>query len=132
MLFDLSEYLPQEPLEKTDKKRFKPNFTLEQLRERRRSVAQLLNNPLILRTFLEVYAGKGLPDLPSLEELMSNWFSRLSSITNDNNQFLLDVTSIFLEKKKHITKTLTLQKLLKSEKKSELAGLSQELMWLLL
>ena len=51
----------------SDKKRFVPRFTHDDA-ERRRTAARMLTNPLVLRTFLEVYAGQrsagGCPAAP--------------------------------------------------------------------
>jgi len=44
-----------------DKVRRKPNFTLEELTYKDRSLADQLDNPLLMRLFLELYNGKGLP-----------------------------------------------------------------------
>ena len=46
---------------KKDKIRRKPNFTLEELTYEDRSLADQLDNPLLMRLFLELYNGKGLP-----------------------------------------------------------------------
>ena len=46
---------------KKDKVRRKPNFTLEELTYKDRSLADQLDNPLLMRLFLELYNGKGLP-----------------------------------------------------------------------
>ena len=46
---------------KIDKVRRKPNFTLEELTYKDRSLADQLDNPLLMRLFLELYNGKGLP-----------------------------------------------------------------------
>lgn len=46
---------------KKDEVRRKPNFTLEELTYKDRSLADQLDNPLLLRLFLELYNGKGLP-----------------------------------------------------------------------
>lgn len=46
---------------KKDKIRRKPNFTLEELTYKDRSLADQLDNPLLMRLFLELYNGKGLP-----------------------------------------------------------------------
>lgn len=46
---------------KKDKARRKPNFTLEELTYKDRSLADQLDNPLLMRLFLELYNGKGLP-----------------------------------------------------------------------
>jgi len=46
---------------KKDKIKRKPNFTLEELTYKDRSLADQLDNPLLMRLFLELYNGKGLP-----------------------------------------------------------------------
>ena len=46
---------------KKDKVKRKPNFTLEELTYNDRSLADQLDNPLLMRLFLELYNGKGLP-----------------------------------------------------------------------
>jgi hypothetical protein len=46
---------------KKDKIRRKPNFTLEELTYKDRSLSDQLDNPLLMRLFLEMYNGKGLP-----------------------------------------------------------------------
>ena len=44
-----------------DKARFKPQFTFDAIAEFDRGVYNQINNPLILRLFLEIYNGKALP-----------------------------------------------------------------------
>ena len=46
---------------KKDKIKRKPNFSLEELTYKDRSLADQLDNPLLMRLFLELYNGKGLP-----------------------------------------------------------------------
>ena len=46
---------------KKDKIKRKPNFTFEELTYKDRSLADQLENPLLMRLFLEMYNGKGLP-----------------------------------------------------------------------
>ena len=47
--------------DKQDKVRRKPNFTYEELTYHDRSLSDQLDNPLLLRLFLELNNGKGLP-----------------------------------------------------------------------
>jgi hypothetical protein len=47
--------------DKQDKVRRKPNFSYEELTYHDRSLSDQLDNPLLLRLFLEMYNGKGLP-----------------------------------------------------------------------
>ncbi|MDA8620973.1 tetratricopeptide repeat protein, partial [Planctomycetota bacterium] len=78
-------------LSASDAARYKPRFTYDQLAERRRTAARMLTNPLVLRTFLEVYAGQGLPDSPSRRSLQHDWLVRLGERTGDGNRLLLDL-----------------------------------------
>ena len=47
--------------DKQDKVRRKPNFSYEELTYHDRSLSDQLDNPLLLRLFLELNNGKGLP-----------------------------------------------------------------------
>lgn len=47
--------------DKQDKVKRKPNFSYEELTYHDRSLSDQLDNPLLLRLFLEMYNGKGLP-----------------------------------------------------------------------
>jgi len=57
--------------DKQDKVRRKPNFSYEELTNRDRSLSDQLDNPLLLRLFLELNNGKGLPK--SREGFISIW-----------------------------------------------------------
>ena len=84
-------------MSKSDKQRFLPKFTHEQLREARRAAAQMLSNPLVLRTFLEVYAGQKMPSSPSRRALQQAWYERLGERTGDDNRLLLDLARMCME-----------------------------------
>jgi len=57
--------------DKQDKVRRKPNFSYEELTYHDRSLSDQLDNPLLLRLFLELNNGKGLPK--SRGEFISIW-----------------------------------------------------------
>lgn len=82
---------------KRDPSRFRPEFTLEELRRRGRTLVQHLRSPLLLRLFLEVYAGRRMPSAPGLTGLFDDWLDRMAERTGDGGAFLLELGRVFLE-----------------------------------
>jgi len=52
-----------------------------------------------MRLFLEVYGRESLKNLPSATDMMVKWIERTEKSTSDDNSFLFDVISIFLQQK---------------------------------
>lgn len=87
-----------------DKARFKPQFTFDAIAEFDRGIYNQINNPLILRLFLEIYNGKPLPKkgnkhlyiwsdwLNTFSEAEQTFFSLLADAVWDKgeNELLLD------------------------------------------
>ena len=87
-----------------DKARFKPQFTFDAIAEFERGIYNQINNPLILRLFLEIYNGKALPKkgnkhlhiwsdwLKTFTEAEQTFFRLLSNAVWDcgANELLLD------------------------------------------
>ena len=62
-----------------DKTRFKPQFTFDAIAEFDRGIYNQINNPLILRLFLEIYNGKTLPKKGNKHlHIWSDWFKTFS------------------------------------------------------
>jgi tetratricopeptide (TPR) repeat protein len=62
-----------------DKARFKPLFTFDAIAEFDRGIYNQINNPLILRLFLEIYNGKPLPKKGNKHlHIWSDWFKTFS------------------------------------------------------
>ena len=62
-----------------DKARFKPQFTFDAIAEFDRGIYNQINNPLILRLFLEIYNGKSLPKKGNKHlHIWSDWFKTFS------------------------------------------------------
>ena len=62
-----------------DKARFKPQFTFDAIAEFDRGIYNQINNPLILRLFLEIYKGKPLPKTGNKHlHIWSDWFKTFS------------------------------------------------------
>ncbi len=62
-----------------DKARFKPQFTFDAIAEFDRGIYNQINNPLILRLFLEIYNGKALPKKGNKHlHIWSDWFKTFS------------------------------------------------------
>ena len=87
-----------------DKARFKPQFTFDAIAEFDRGIYNQINNPLILRLFLEIYNGKALPKkgnkhlhiwsdwLKTFTEAEQTFFRLLSNAVweKGENELLLD------------------------------------------
>ena len=87
-----------------DKARFKPQFTFDAIAEFDRGIYNQINNPLILRLFLEIYNGKTLPKkgnkhlhiwsdwLKTFSEAEQTFFSLLADAVwhKGENELLLD------------------------------------------
>jgi tetratricopeptide (TPR) repeat protein len=62
-----------------DKARFKPQFTFDAIAEFDRGIYNQINNPLILRLFLEIYNGKTLPKKGNKHlHIWNDWFKTFS------------------------------------------------------
>ena len=62
-----------------DKARFKPQFTFDAIAEFDRGIYNQINNPLILRLFLEIYNGKALPKKGNKHlHIWSDWLKTFS------------------------------------------------------
>lgn len=62
-----------------DKARFRPQFTFDAIAEFDRGIYNQINNPLILRLFLEIYNGKALPKKGNKHlHIWSDWFKTFS------------------------------------------------------
>ena len=62
-----------------DKARFKPQFTFDAIAEFDRGIYNQINNPLILRLFLEIYNGKPLPKKGNKHlHIWSDWLKTFS------------------------------------------------------
>ena len=62
-----------------DKARFKPQFTFDAIAEFDRGIYNQINNPLILRLFLEIYNGKTLPKKGNKHlHIWSDWLKTFS------------------------------------------------------
>ena len=62
-----------------DKARFKPQFTFDAIAEFDRGIYNQINNPLILRLFLEIYNGKTLPKKGNKHlHIWNDWFNTFS------------------------------------------------------
>ena len=62
-----------------DKARFKPQFTFDAIAEFDRGIYNKINNPLILRLFLEIYNGKPLPKKGNKHlHIWSDWLKTFS------------------------------------------------------
>ena len=63
-----------------DKARFKPQFTFDAIAEFDRGIYNQINNPLLLRLFLEIYNGKTLPKKGNNHlHVWSDWFKTFST-----------------------------------------------------
>jgi tetratricopeptide (TPR) repeat protein len=60
---------------KKDKARFKPSFSFNDLATFDRGLYLQINNPLILRIFLETYQGKNLPNESKHLHIWKDWFA---------------------------------------------------------
>ena len=79
-----------------DKPRFKPQFTYRKVYQRNRDLAALLQNPLVLRLFLEVYAGRTMPTALSREDVFRAYLDRLGELTRDDGELLLNLGRVLL------------------------------------
>ena len=62
-----------------DKSKFKPNFNFDSIASFDRALYDQINNPLILRLFLEVYSGKPLPQKGGNHlHIWKDWFATFS------------------------------------------------------
>ena len=94
-----------------DKSRFKPLFSFDDIATFDRALYNQINNPLILRLFLEIYNGKQLPKKGA--KLLHVWQDWLKTFNAEEQKFLkLVVDEIWLIGKNE----LLLDDLLKNEK----------------
>jgi tetratricopeptide (TPR) repeat protein len=87
---------------KSDKKRYKPKFSYDELESANRTMIDLLRNPLLLRLFLEVYSQKPLPPKLTRHDLFGEYWSQVSERTGDQGRFLEDLGRIFLERRSSV------------------------------
>lgn len=74
-----------------DKARFKPQFTFDAIAEFDRGIYNQINNPLILRLFLEQYNGKALPKKGNKHlHIWSDWFNTFSEAEQTFFKLLAD------------------------------------------
>jgi tetratricopeptide (TPR) repeat protein len=69
-----------------DRAKFKPQFNFDEIAEFDRGIYNQINNPLILRLFLEIYNGKSLPK-KGVKHL-NIWQDWLKTFSNDEQIFL--------------------------------------------
>lgn len=79
--------------------RFRPRFGHEDLGRASNWLQADLANPLMLRVFLQIYAGRNLPSKLSRSLLFDEWFNRLADLCEDGGQFLLDLARVILERR---------------------------------
>lgn len=75
-----------------DKSRFKPLFSFEDIATFDRAIYNQINNPLILRLFLEIYNGKQLPKKKGVKHLniWHDWFQKFSMEEQIFIKYLVD------------------------------------------
>jgi tetratricopeptide (TPR) repeat protein len=79
-----------------DKARFKPQFTFDTIAEFDRGIYNQINNPLILRLFLEIYNGKPLPKKGNKHlHIWSDW---LKTFSDAEQTFFILLASAVWEK----------------------------------
>ncbi len=72
---------------KKDKARFKPLFSFNDLAAIDRGLYLQINNPLVLRIFLETYQGKNLPKETKFLHIWKDWFATFS----ENEQIFMNL-----------------------------------------
>jgi tetratricopeptide (TPR) repeat protein len=100
-----------ETYEKSDKSKFKPRFSFDDLATFDRGLYDQLSNPLVLRLFLETYHGKGLPRMGG--NYLNIWHDWLETFSADEQIFLTLLADVIWEQGKN---ELLLDDLLKDEK----------------
>ena len=93
-----------------DKSRFKPLFSFNDLATFDRGLYQQINNPLILRLFLEIYQGKTLPKKGA--KYLNIWQDWLTTFSSEEQTFLKLMANAVWEKGEN---ELLLDDLLKNE-----------------
>jgi tetratricopeptide (TPR) repeat protein len=74
-----------------DKARFKPQFTFDAIAEFDRGIYNQINNPLILRLFLEIYNGKALPKKGNKHlHIWSDWLKTFTEAEQTFFELLAD------------------------------------------
>ena len=71
---------------KKDKSRFKPLFSFDDIADVDRGIYEQINNPLILRVFLEVYSGKKL--LSKRKKVLNIWEDWLRTFSQEEKAFM--------------------------------------------
>ena len=71
---------------KKDKSRFKPLFSFDDIADVDRGIYEQINNPLILRVFLEVYSGKKL--LSKGKKVLNIWEDWLRTFSQEEKAFM--------------------------------------------
>jgi hypothetical protein len=94
-----------------EKSKFKPNFTFDAIAEFDRGLYNQINNPLILRLFLEVYNGKSLPKKGGNHlHIWKDWFA---TFTTEEQTFMRLLANEIWQKG---TNELLFDDVIKSEK----------------
>jgi len=81
---------------KKDKSRFKPLFSFDDIADVDRGIYEQINNPLILRVFLEVYSGKKL--LSKGKKVLNIWEDWLRTFSQEEKAFMQLLASKVWEK----------------------------------
>ena len=76
---------------------FRPLFGFDELSKASTALQSDLANPLLLRTFLQLHAGRQLPDSVSRCSLLDAWFEQLGSEDEAAQDLLMDIARICLE-----------------------------------
>ena len=71
---------------KKDKSRFKPLFSFDEIADVDRGIYEQINNPLILRIFLEIYSGKKL--LSKGKKVLNIWEDWLRTFSQEEKSFM--------------------------------------------
>ena len=71
---------------KKDKSRFKPLFSFDEIADVDRGIYEQINNPLILRIFLEIYSGKKL--LSKGKKVLNIWEDWFRTFSQDEKSFM--------------------------------------------
>jgi len=71
---------------KKDKSRFKPLFSFDEIADVDRGIYEQINNPLILRIFLEIYSGKKL--LSKGKKVLNIWEDWLRTFSQDEKSLM--------------------------------------------
>lgn len=79
---------------------YRPLFRFDDFARASTALQSDLANPLLLRTFLQLYAGRQLPETVSRCSLLDAWFERLGDEDESAQELLLDIARICLEQER--------------------------------